>query len=455
VLSRSSWPPLAQLAYGLRQDRDDAIPLHFAPLSDSLLLDEGDEDDEPGNDPLRKSDDVEALDVFTGELCWERMEISNGPRGRPSSPSLPLSPISNPSSPVRKRARTSSWEPPVYIPNFLPPFPSETIDLSSPEPVPLPQQPPQSSLTQSQPPLPLVDRPPSPLAGPLTATSTSDYLTRVPYSQSSLSTTAEWHLPLPPPSPPPQLYTKRLPTPQTHPALISAYHHILTHPPLPNASNANPPRHKVAMALLSQTQAAPRWDSPDTLYSNMVPGAPRVAAIGPTFPLPIITGKPPDLKPPKEEDRDRRLPPALPRPVFSTERLTPLVSQQPSRIPDLARFVLPVSTFVIDNIITKAPYPPEYRIFADDEATSPCRAYARRKETGLRTRGQRSLERQPFSPFRSPPTSTHIRHRERYAYARSQRAAIQWKIRGGRRRPQAGLARREVVRDVGLRGKEL
>jgi hypothetical protein len=273
---------LAQMAHGLRQDRDDVINLHYAPLHH---LPEPEESEE------------EELEEYIEEQPDQVISAADG--------------------------------------RFLPPFPSN----ESPEAqaIPPPQLPPTQPLK--------VDKPPIPLSGSLTTTSAFDYLTRVPYSQSTLSSTPEWHLPLPPPPQHPQANVRRLATPQTQQALIAAYHHVLTHPPAPNANIANPPRHKVAMALLTLTQTSSRWDVADTLYSSVAPCPPRVAAIAPTYPIPITSGNSTDLKAGKEDDRDRKLPPAFSRPVSATERLTPLASQQPSRIPDLARLVLPVSGF--------------------------------------------------------------------------------------------------------------
>jgi hypothetical protein len=271
---------------------------------------------------------------------------------RLSTPPLPLSPISNPSSPARKRARTASWNPPAHIPDFLPPFPT-TSDAPSPvtSQSPQPIQPAQFE----PPPLPLdsvkIEKPPLTLSQPLTSTSASDYLVQVPYLQSSLSSAPEWHLPSTQPQPqPPQLRHPRLPTPQTDQALFSAYHHILTHPPPPHANSPTPSRHKVAMALLAHTQTSPRWEPPDTLYSSVAPCTPRVSVIGPTYPMAIgDTGV--DSKARADgKDKEFKFPATIPRPVSSNERLTPLISQQPSRIPDLARHVLPVSNIVLECV---------------------------------------------------------------------------------------------------------
>lgn len=261
----------------------------------------------------------------------------------PSTPPLPLSPVSNPSSPSRKRPRTANWKPPSHIPVFLPPFPSIEPAPSIP-PSPHDSQSAETQATELMPPPPdvKVDKPAVAVSQTMTASAASDYLVQVPYSQSSLSSVPEWHLPTPPPhSSKSQSRKNALPTLQTEPALFKAYHHILTHRP----SNSPPPstlaRHKVAMAFISQTQNTPRWDAADTLFSTVAPCPPRVAAIGPSYPIAIsdpINGKA------DPKDKDFRFPPTIPRPVSTTERLTPLLGQQSNRIPELARHVLPVSS---------------------------------------------------------------------------------------------------------------
>lgn len=220
--------------------------------------------------------------------------------------------------------------------DFLPPFPVDGGSVERPLSPPSPR---------SQPTPLKIERPSSPLPQLSTPTYASDYFTSVPYDQSSLSSMPEWHLPT---SRPPRMahsHLSRLSTPQTQPTLITAYHHILTRPPPPTASAANPSRHKVAMALLSLTQSNPRWEPPNTLYSSSAPCAPRVSVIGPTFAI-LIGETPHGPGDPKvaeaERERKANLPSLPPRAVFVSEGITPLVSQQTSRIPELARHVLPV-----------------------------------------------------------------------------------------------------------------
>lgn len=257
----------------------------------------------------------------------------------PSSPPLPPSPISNPSTPVRKRPRTASWRPPSHVPEFLPPFPTDS-PRHSPSPAPL-------DLPELANPV-KIERPPTPppQAQISSSVSSGDYHTPVPFSQSTLGI-RPWDLPPPtPPSPPPSFTPARLPVPQTQPSLLGAYHHVLTHPPPPNVTSVNPARYKVALAFLTQSEVHPRWEPAATLFSSSAPNMPRVAPIGPSCPIPIVKGPPtPSEKDKEDPEKDRKptLPSAPPRPVISCERLSPLISQQASRLPKLARQLLPVS----------------------------------------------------------------------------------------------------------------
>ncbi|XP_006455787.1 hypothetical protein AGABI2DRAFT_210360 [Agaricus bisporus var. bisporus H97] len=314
----------AHLSTGLKQDNDDAIPLEF-----QIYHGEDDDDDED-------------VDMEPPPMPVDTRKTP--PLSHPSPP-LPLSPVSNPSSPSRKRPRTASWKPPPHIPAFLPPFP--TIE-------PPPSRPPSPHETETQPAelMPPPPDKPAVVSQAMTAPTASDYLAQVPYSQSSLSSIPEWHLPTPPKSfkPPPR--KNALPTLQSEPALFKAYHHILTHPPPSTPPPTNLSRHKVAMAFLSQTQNMPRWDAADTVFSTIAPCPPRVATIGPTYPVAIndpINGKL------DSKDKEFRFPPTIPRPVSTTERLTPLLGQQSHRIPELARHVLPP---VVMSRTTRLVHPP-------------------------------------------------------------------------------------------------
>ncbi|KAL4077633.1 hypothetical protein J3A83DRAFT_1639150 [Scleroderma citrinum] len=228
--------------------------------------------------------------------------------------------------------------------DFLPPLPDDSRPRSvSPAPAPEPVK---------------MERPPSPLPQHVASasTTTADYATQVPYSESILASAPSWHLPGPPPSSASSSkaqQTARFPTPSPQQALLSAYHHILTHP-VSQVGPANPAKHKVTMALLSQIQNNPRWDAPNTLYGNIVPCPPRVSAINPSYPVSISTLE--DIKAGKDVDeRKSALPPAPPRAVFSSDRPVYLASQQGSRIPELARQVLPGAVLARTTRLTHPP----------------------------------------------------------------------------------------------------
>ena len=276
---------------------------------------------------------------------------------RQLSPMLPLSPVSIPSSPSRKRPRTG-WNAPAHIPDFLPPFPvpKEHSEPPSPEntPTALP------TLLRAQEAL-------SPLPQVSTTTSSADYLTPVPYTSSSLSSTPVWHLPQPPasfdlPSQPP-----RLATPQIQPSLLGAYHHILTNPPPPHGNAGNPARHRVALALLTQTESNPRWEPADTLFGLSSPNAPRVSTMPASHPIakqpPINasgdTGKT-DAK--AEEVNKVPLPPISNFPVIAQEHIAPSMSTQGSRLPEVSRSVLPVCSYLsqLPDIFSPTCFPPSH-----------------------------------------------------------------------------------------------
>ncbi|KAH7885876.1 hypothetical protein F5I97DRAFT_1809135 [Phlebopus sp. FC_14] len=293
------------LADGLNNE-DVAIPLIYASLpEDELMLDtEEDEDNSEDEDAPMESVDV-PTEKFSEPYHWH-----------PASP---------------------------HIPKFLPPFPDASRQPSpSPTPLAHPVK---------------MERPSSPLPQHIASSTAADYVTQVPYSDSVLATTPQWHLPTPPTSfPASRSQAPRFPTPATQPALFSAYHHILTHP-VKDTGPPNPAKHKVAMALLSQMQNNPRWDAPDTLFANIVPCPPRVAPIGPSYAIAHSTladwraGKDPD----RDMERKSALPPAPPRPVFSNDKQVFLPSQQGSRLPELARQVLPGSVLARTSRLTHPP----------------------------------------------------------------------------------------------------
>ncbi|KAF9477471.1 hypothetical protein BDN70DRAFT_881178 [Pholiota conissans] len=349
----------SQLAEGLRQDHDDAISLEYTRVPSPFLeQDESEEEMESGEE----GEDIDQEDLprnITHDFDDSRFDIQNSmdmdvdatsssqidelmrkrPPPRPTTPPLPLSPISNPSSPQRKRPRTSNWDPPEYIPAFLPPFPtvSDDVPTSASDVPPTPQITPPTMPRSSHLPEANPDKAPVTLSQSLTTAAASDILVQVPYSQSTLASVPEWHLPsaLPPPSSTSLVRQPQLPTPQVDPSLYTAYHYILTHPPPTELPPLNPSRHKVAMALIKQAQASPRWTPADTLFGSVGPCAPRVATIQPSYPVAITdVGK-------DGADKDTKLPPAASRPVSGSERIAPFVSQQTSRIPELARHILP------------------------------------------------------------------------------------------------------------------
>ncbi|KJA22090.1 hypothetical protein HYPSUDRAFT_202355 [Hypholoma sublateritium FD-334 SS-4] len=345
----------SQLAEGLRQDHDDAIPLQY--MRAPTPPEEGESDDEEDSDGWEE----EGMDVDAdprvpnghGNFEEEPMLVTDNEgeasgqlihkrrQQRPSSPPLPLSPISNPSSPTRKRARFSNWEPPEYIPDFLPPFPtvSDEMPVSTSEVPPTPHMTPHIMPISAHVPEAAPEKQPiTTLSQSLTSAAASDILVQVPYFQSSLSSVPEWHLPSAPSLSTSQPRQSPLPTPQVEPSLILAYHYILTHPPPPELPPLNPSRHKVAMALIKQAQSNDRWNPADTLFASVGPCTPRVATIQPSYPIAI--GDTPGSK--EGAEKDPKLPATASRPVAASERIAPFISQQTSRIPELARHILPV-----------------------------------------------------------------------------------------------------------------
>lgn len=226
-------------------------------------------------------------------------------------------------------------KPSEEFPDFLPPLPDNSQPRPA-SPAPAPQEPVK------------MERPPSPLPQHVASATGADYATRVPYADSVLASAPPWHLPGPPPLPASsKTQSVRFPTPSPQQALLSAYHHILTHP-VSQVGSANPAKHKVAMALLTQIQGNSRWDAPSTLYGNVVPCPPRVSVISPSYPVSVSTLE--DMKAGKDVDEKKcPLPPAPPRAVFSSDKLVFLASQQASRIPELARQVLPVCRCIFSN----------------------------------------------------------------------------------------------------------
>ncbi|KAI0651254.1 hypothetical protein C8Q79DRAFT_1059599 [Trametes meyenii] len=339
----------AQLAAGLRSDQDDRIPLQWGPVPDDLP---SDNDRESESDEVETSDaDGEDVDVKMAVHPLQEQDVvmedlhnspSRDPLARPPpTPPLPLSPVSNPSTPPpRKRQRTANWEPPEYIPDFLPPFPTHE-PRRSPSPPPVHDVGPMGTSPvkmerPNTPPLQQVE------AAAATTTSSAnpsaDYLTQIPYEESSLSKQPTWHLPQAPPASAFSSDRSSLPLPQTQPALLGAYHHILTHPPPARVTTVNPARYRAALAFLADSEAIPRWDAPTTLFSATAPNPPRVAPMPPSYAVPI--GKTPGTPEGKDEEKRPNLPGAPPKTIAPCERITPTVSQPGSRLPKLTRQVL-------------------------------------------------------------------------------------------------------------------
>ncbi|KAI0688510.1 hypothetical protein BC835DRAFT_1419102 [Cytidiella melzeri] len=341
----------ALLSSGLREDHDDAIPLIYGPVPEEAFIEDNEdpqsEREGEEEEPLLKLQDV----TMDSETVMKEKEDERMESPRPLTPPLPLSPISNPSTPPRKRPRTAHWEPPPHIPDFLPPFPSNT-PRNTPSPPPTALPPAGSSTIAPVNPVKL-ERPVTP--PPEVSFGAADYRTSIPYSVSSISSQPTRHLPARMPSPPPTPKPYELPVTQS--ALYQAYHHVLTHPPSKDPGPANPARYKVALELIEQTENESRWEPHCTLYGVSTPNAPRVAPIGPSYPQVIAdaseekSGKDKG----KEADVDARLPKKPPRSILGTERIAPLISQQPSRIPALALRVLPGP---IHTRTTKVTHPP-------------------------------------------------------------------------------------------------
>lgn len=283
----------------------------------------------PDNDPVTLIcapllEDISIIDGVTEDNEESDEELSD------TGPSLPAEAVCRFTEPLTYREHPIA----PFTPDFLPPFP-DASQPRSPSPTPAPHA-------------VKMERPPSPLPQHITSITAGDYLIQVPYSESILANTPSWHLPTQTPvtrTPKPQ--PPQFPMPSTQQALFAAYHHVLTHP-VSQPGPPNPAKHKVAMALLSQVQNNTRWDTPSTLYANVVPCSPRVPSIGPSYPIAhsaledVRSGKDTD----KDLDKRPLLPPAPPRPVFTNDKPVFLASQQASRLPELARQVLPARILV-------------------------------------------------------------------------------------------------------------
>lgn len=289
----------------------------------------------------------------------------------PASPHFPPSPVSPPH--VRKRARTSNWKAPEYIPDFLPPFPGHVASpqgsplhqptLLHTEPVPLYMGPPELDLSEPvpmpssstapdplesqlrpepgrQPELPL--RPPSP-ALPTSTSASSSYVTSVPYEHSSLATVPEWHLPNPPPD------ISHPPSSSTLPALLSSHSYLQSSSlSAPSLQPPNPLRHSLAMMLLGVSSRA--YSPAATLFAssntNTCTPLPRRAAPLAAHAIPLDKSGRANF----DSGPKRGMLPVPPAEWHSRSAAGPvaivdITAVQGSRIPTLARTLLPVRGF--------------------------------------------------------------------------------------------------------------
>ncbi|KAI0790918.1 hypothetical protein C8Q75DRAFT_758475 [Abortiporus biennis] len=384
----------ASLAMGLREDKDDVIPLVYAEVPEDIMS----SDEEELDQEISESESESAMDedlsfdthdyfnppIQLSTIDGESMDVDSNllPRKEPpppilttsnrhTTPPLPLSPISNPSSPKsvprpRKRARTAKWSPPPHIPSFLPPFPNE----STPRPTPTPP-PEESSQIKPDPDMPIdqdvsmtqaVAGPSEPAPAPVATSSSADYLTPIPYTLSNLSSYPPSHLP--PPKPPScnaasRVNPQSLPTPSTQQSLFAAYHHVLTHPPPSTLSTPNLGRYKVALAIVrhSESNAGNRWDPAPTLYGETAPNVPRVTVMGPSFPVPIARSLQGEgaRKDSANGDGDVKLPGPPPKSVGYNDKIVPTVNEYVSKIPGISRNLLSGSVY---NRTTRLAHPP-------------------------------------------------------------------------------------------------
>ncbi|EJD04905.1 uncharacterized protein FOMMEDRAFT_166651 [Fomitiporia mediterranea MF3/22] len=321
---------------GRRIEHDDAVALVYAEVPEMELNGHwsGGEDDAEASE----DDEYDLRQKMNGDATMYEAEIDGI---RMASPVLPLSPISNPSSPSRKRPRLASWNPPSHIPEYLPPLPlarnGDVDHLPSPHVKSELEADHSAFITGSG---------GSEEFQPLDTTSSSaaDYLTPVQANSSNLASVPAAFLPerhnykkaLSGHSHALQLQPRKYPTPDKDPALYSAYHHLLTNPPSSYPST-NPARHRVALAMLYQAYSNPRWTAADTLFGSAAAPKPRVVAPGPSFPIPI--------GPKGKEDQPSFMPPSSWRSIAANECVAPPSYQPRSRIPDITRAILPFPVF--------------------------------------------------------------------------------------------------------------
>ncbi|KAF7795137.1 hypothetical protein EIP86_006284 [Pleurotus ostreatoroseus] len=344
----------AALAVGMREDVDDAIPLVYAPMGtpppsdDEYDEEEEEEDVEMAQSATQQSNAPMDLDLNEDQpsdplsQSYSRVVLSP----RPVTPTLPLSPISNPSTPPRKRPRTSNWDAPEYVPDFLPPFPTDAsaqMQFTDDE---------NEAMPHAQYPVKL-ERPVTPPPESVSSGS-ADYLRPTPYAQSSLASQL-WHPPEAPPLtlPPPQASF----LPPTEEALVYAYHHLLTNKPSQQPGPANPARYKVALELIKQSEQESRWEPPATLYASSTPNLPRVAPVTPAYPIAVAQDEKGKDGKDKGKDVDMEQFPTgyMRRTIIPNDRIAPLVGSYTSRLPMLTKTAVP---FTLQTRINKLAHPP-------------------------------------------------------------------------------------------------
>ncbi|KAI5835340.1 hypothetical protein K523DRAFT_382460 [Schizophyllum commune Tattone D] len=312
----------AHLADGLKQDHDDTIPLVYAPLDPDANYSTSDSESEEEEIPAQRSE-AEPMDTTHSSEREEGQPPALDTQHRVPSPRLQLP--TPPSPHPHKRHKKNGWNAPDYVPSFLPPFPKPANDEDV-DPLELESALP-SRAQSAQPelaPTVKVENLPLPLPPPTAAMSSStDYteLNPIPYSQSSLGSLQEWHLPSAPPDPDadpssavdgrPSNRSKLLGHPHFLTMKASAY--VINNKrdvQLPDTTvqtsssgvhtipMSTQGRHAVLLTLQSALNNAPstsmrHFDVPDTLYGAVQPDTrgSAVGRVGGGYPIPVGTIK--------------------------------------------------------------------------------------------------------------------------------------------------------------------
>jgi hypothetical protein len=339
----------AVLSQGLREDRDDAFQLFYAPLPDDLHQVED-------QDRLHEtSSDIEMDEPLDGASVALGSDRHIPPEASSSSQADSSVPLQSSSSLPRSQEFRLPPSPP-NIPDHLPPLPRTSVYTDDPEQrssSPMQIIPPVSHASMPRPDKSLATAagPAGPALQASMQASAADYTTPVPYDSSTLRDVAEWHLPQPYPLPSAPKPSTALPTPQMQPSLFAAYHHVLTHPPSKTSAQApNPSRHRIALGLMAENERMPRWEPPDTLFGTSAPPMPQIARMPPSHPM-AITNPPqsPRNETAPDPSKEKVLPSMQARALVGNDRLVPLITQQQSRIPELSREILPVSDLYLSG----------------------------------------------------------------------------------------------------------